>query len=227
MVPSRSQISTMSPVRSARSRRLLLASRHIRTATPFSLTSIRIRTPTTSTAAPPAMTSASPDAGALASPFTMTTNVAMTTATAAMMVAAPALVTGDRRTPEQAAAGPPSAVRSVPRWLRHGSRSKPRGDGLHPGRQAEQARGHDHGELLKDPLMPAGDPRAHPERVRARQHQQRDVRHQHPAPGGGQHRQQRAEDRQVGERVQQVDQERRRPLDRSGGTPRRRRAPSR
>ena len=59
----------MSPVRSARSRRLLLASRHIRTATPFSLTSIRIRTPTTSTAAPPAMTSASPDAGALASPL--------------------------------------------------------------------------------------------------------------------------------------------------------------
>ena len=119
MVPSRSQISTMSPVRSARSRRLLLASRHIRTATPFSLTSIRIRTPTTRTAAPPAMTRASPDAGALASPFTMTTNAAMTTANAAMMVAAPELVTGDRPTLSRPGR-PPSAPRAA-LWMRAGS----------------------------------------------------------------------------------------------------------
>ena len=102
MVPSRSQISTMSPVRSARSRRLLLASRHIRIATPFSRTSIRMRTATTRTAAPPAMTSASPEAGALARPLMITTTAAMTTETAAMIVAAPALVTGDLRDAEQA-----------------------------------------------------------------------------------------------------------------------------
>ena len=87
----------MSLVRSASWRRLSLDSRHIRAATPFSLTSIRIRIAITSTAAPPAMTRASPLAGALASPFTMTTNAAMTTATAAMIVAAPALVTGTFR----------------------------------------------------------------------------------------------------------------------------------
>ena len=82
----------MSPVRSARSRRLSAESRHIRTATLFSLTSMKIRIPTTSTAAPPAMTSARPVAGALARPFTMTTNAATTTAAAATIVAAPPLV---------------------------------------------------------------------------------------------------------------------------------------
>ena len=50
-----------------------------------------------------------PDAGALASPFTMTTKAAMTTATAAMMVAAPALVTGER--------GTPSSPGRAPQWL--------------------------------------------------------------------------------------------------------------
>ena len=42
--------------------------------------------------------------------------------------------------------------------------------------------------------------------------EQRQVGDEHPTPRGGQHRQQRAEHRQVGQRVQQVDQERLRPL---------------
>src|ERR1700757_3733137 len=179
MVPSRSQISTMSPVRSARSRRLLLASRHIRIARPFSRTSIRMRTPTTRTAAPPAITSASPEAGAPARPLMITTSAAMTTGTAAMIVAAP------------------------PAYPR--SQVEARGDRPDPGREAEQARGADQGQLLKDPLVVAReDLRAHPQRVREGQRHQPDVGDHHPSPGNGEHGKQRAEHRQVRERVQQV-----------------------
>ena len=55
---------------------------------PFWLTSMNTRTASTSTPAPPATTSAAPDAGAPARPLAMTTMVATAAVSAAMMVAA-------------------------------------------------------------------------------------------------------------------------------------------
>ena len=136
----------------------------------------------------------------------ITTSAAMTTETAAMIVAAPALVTGDRRTPSRLAR-PPSAER-VCRWPPSArNQVEARGDRPDPGRHAEQAGGGDHGELLEYPLV-AAHPGADAERVGEGHRHQPDVGDEDAAPRDGEHRQQRAEHRQVRERVQQVEEER-------------------
>ena len=126
------------------------------------------------------------------------------------MVAAPELVTGDLRT-LSSPGGPPSAPRAA-LWMRAGSRSKRAAMLSTQGARPSRHGGRDHGQLLEDALVAAGDPGADPERVGQRQREQGEVGDEHPPPGGGQHRQQRAEDRQVRQRVQQVDQERLRSL---------------
>ena len=76
-----------------------------------------------------------------------------------MIVAAPALVTGDLRTLSRLAR-PPSAERDE-LWAaqRQGSRSKCSPIAPDEGRHAEQAGGGDHGELLEYALV-AADPGA-------------------------------------------------------------------
>ena len=179
MTPSRSQTSTTSLVRLASSRRLRLDSRQIPRMTPFWLTSMKTRTASTSTPAPPATTRAAPDAGAPARPLAMTTTVATAAASAAMMVAAAELEA--RRV--QLARGHP-----------------PRG-------RAEQQRGDQGQQLGRDAGVPAQGPLAHGQGVPDQDGDQGQVGQHDPPPGGGDHGQQRAEHGQVGQRVDEGEQE--------------------
>jgi hypothetical protein len=107
----------------------------------------------------------------------------------------------------QAAVGGPRLALAHPR-----GQVEARGDRPHPGREAEQARGGDHRQLLKDPLVVVGDLGADSQAVREGQRHQPDVGDQHSPPRDGEHGEQRAEHRQVRERVQQVLEEDARPF---------------
>ena len=124
----------------------------------FSRTSMKTRAASTSTPAPPATTSAIPDAGAPARPLAITTRVATQAASTAMTVAAAEL---DVR---RAQLGPEPF-------------------GHPPRRRAEQQRREHRHQLARDAQVAAEHPLAHGQRVADGDGEQGQVGQRDPPPG--------------------------------------------